>query len=76
MFVCVYYVFVLSFVLTAALRRADPRSKEPYRLNIGSGKLKKRTRPKKRAVEPSREKRNENYYFMGLNAVCYGTLHL
>jgi hypothetical protein len=32
MFMCVYSVFVLSCVHAAALRRADPPSKEPYRL--------------------------------------------
>jgi hypothetical protein len=32
MSVCVYSVFVLSCVQVAALRRADPPSKEPYRL--------------------------------------------
>jgi hypothetical protein len=32
MSVCVYSVFVLSCVQIAALRRADPRSKESYRL--------------------------------------------
>jgi hypothetical protein len=32
MFVCVYSVFVLSCVQVAALRRADPPSKESYRL--------------------------------------------
>jgi hypothetical protein len=32
MFVCVYSVFVMSCVQVAALRRADPPSKESYRL--------------------------------------------
>jgi hypothetical protein len=32
MSVCVYSVFVLSCVQVAALRRADPSSKESYRL--------------------------------------------
>jgi hypothetical protein len=32
MSVCVYSVFVLSCVQVAALRRADPPSKESYRL--------------------------------------------
>jgi hypothetical protein len=32
MFVCVYYVFVLSCVYVAALWRADPPPKESYRL--------------------------------------------
>jgi hypothetical protein len=35
MSVCVYSVFVLSFVQVAAFRRADPSSKESYRLCIG-----------------------------------------
>jgi hypothetical protein len=34
--VCVYSVFMLSSVLVAALRRADPPSKESYQLCIGS----------------------------------------
>jgi hypothetical protein len=33
--VCVYSVFVLSCLQVAALRRADPPSKESYRLFIG-----------------------------------------
>jgi hypothetical protein len=36
MSVCIYSVFVLSYVQVAALRRADPSSKESYRLCIGS----------------------------------------
>jgi hypothetical protein len=35
MFVCVYSVFVLFCVQVAALRQADPQSKESYRLCIG-----------------------------------------
>jgi hypothetical protein len=35
MSVCVHSVFVLSCVQIAALRRADPPSKESYRLCIG-----------------------------------------
>jgi hypothetical protein len=35
MSVCVYTVFLLSCVQVAALRRADPPSKESYRLCIG-----------------------------------------
>jgi hypothetical protein len=34
MSVCVYSVFVLSNVYVAALRRADPPSKESYRVYI------------------------------------------
>jgi hypothetical protein len=36
MSVCVYSVLVMSYVQVAALRRADPPSKESYRLCIGS----------------------------------------
>jgi hypothetical protein len=32
MSVCIYSLFVLSYVQVAALRRADPPSKESYRL--------------------------------------------
>jgi hypothetical protein len=32
--VCVYSVFMLSYMSVAALRRADPPSKESYRLSI------------------------------------------
>jgi hypothetical protein len=59
MFVCVYSVFVLSCVQVAALRRADPPSKESFRLCIGLGKLKRRPKPKKRAVEPIEEEATE-----------------
>jgi hypothetical protein len=48
--VCVYSVFVLSCVKVAALRRADPPSKKPYR------QCKKdeteEARAQQRAVEP------------------------
>jgi hypothetical protein len=40
MSVCVYSVFVLSYVQVAALRRPDPPSKEPYRLCKKIRKLK------------------------------------
>jgi hypothetical protein len=43
--VCVYSVFVLSFVYVEALSPADPPSKEPYRLCTGSRNFKKRPRP-------------------------------
>jgi hypothetical protein len=33
--ICVYYVFVLSCVYVGSFRRADPQSKESYRLRIG-----------------------------------------
>jgi hypothetical protein len=36
---CVYSVFVLFYVLVASLRRADPLSKESYRVCIGKGKV-------------------------------------
>jgi hypothetical protein len=42
MSLCVYSVFVLSCVQVAALRQADPRSKEYYRLCKKIEKLKKR----------------------------------
>jgi hypothetical protein len=35
MSVCVYSVFVLFYMMVAALQRADPPSKESYRLSIG-----------------------------------------
>jgi hypothetical protein len=46
MSVCVYSMFVLTCVQAAALRRADPRSKESYR------PCKKSTKVQQRAVEP------------------------
>jgi hypothetical protein len=45
--VCVYSVFVLFYVQVEALRRADPPSKEPYRLCIGSRKWKSSQGPTK-----------------------------
>jgi hypothetical protein len=45
MSVCVYSVFVLSYVQVAAFRRADPPSKESCRLCKKIKKLKKRPRP-------------------------------
>jgi hypothetical protein len=51
MFMCVYSVFMLFCMQVAALRRADPPSKESYRLCIGlrnwkSGRSPKRKRKK------------------------------
>jgi hypothetical protein len=47
MYVCVYSVFLLPPVLVTALRRADPPSKEPYRLRKKIKKLKKWPRSNK-----------------------------
>jgi hypothetical protein len=44
---CVYSVFVLSCVQVAALRLADPPSKESYRLCIGSRNWKRNQGPTK-----------------------------
>jgi hypothetical protein len=52
MSVCVYSVFVLSCVQVAALRQADPPSKESYRRCEKIKKKKKQPRSNKRAVEP------------------------
>jgi hypothetical protein len=49
--VCVYSVFVLLCVQVEALRRADPPSKESYRLWIGS-ETEKAGKAKQTAVEP------------------------
>jgi hypothetical protein len=42
MSVCIYSVFVFSYVEVAALRLADPTSKEFYRMRKKIRKLKKR----------------------------------
>jgi hypothetical protein len=57
MLVCVYSVFVLFCMYVAGLRRADPPSKESYRLCIGLGELKRKPRPNKRAVELIKEEK-------------------
>jgi hypothetical protein len=50
---CVYFVFVLFCVYVAALRRADPPSKESYRLCIGL--INWKAAKVQRAVEPKSE---------------------
>jgi hypothetical protein len=52
MSVCVCSVFVLSFVGGAALRRADPPSKESYRLRKKDQETGKAAKIQQRAVEP------------------------
>jgi hypothetical protein len=52
MFVSVYSASLLSCMQVAALRQADPSSKESYRSCKKIKKLKKRPRPNKGAVEP------------------------
>jgi hypothetical protein len=51
MSVWVYSVFVLSCVQVAAFRRADPPSKEPYRLRKKQ-ETEKAAKAQQRAVEP------------------------
>jgi hypothetical protein len=48
--VCVYSVFVLSFVYVAALRRADHSSKESYRLCKKDYETEEEARAQQRAV--------------------------
>jgi hypothetical protein len=50
--VCVYSVFVLFCVWVAALRRADPPSKESYRLCKNDYETEEEARAQRRAVEP------------------------
>jgi hypothetical protein len=52
MSVCVYSVFVLSCVQVAALRWADPPSKESYRLCKKNQGTEKAAKVRQRAVEP------------------------
>jgi hypothetical protein len=49
---CAFTLFVLFCVQVAALRRADPPSKESYRRCIKIKKLRKPASPKKRTVVP------------------------
>jgi hypothetical protein len=51
MSVCVYSMYVLSFVYVAALRRADHSSNESYRLCKKGCETEEETRAQKRAVE-------------------------
>jgi hypothetical protein len=51
MFVCVYSVFMLYYVQVAALRRADPTSKESYRLRKIDQETEKAAKAQERAVE-------------------------
>jgi hypothetical protein len=51
MFMCVYSVFMLFCVQVAALRRADPPSKDSYRLYTDK-KTEKAAKAQQRAVEP------------------------
>jgi hypothetical protein len=52
MSVCLYSVFVLSCVQVEALRRADPPSKESYRLCKKDQGTEKAAKDQQRAVEP------------------------
>jgi hypothetical protein len=49
---CVYYIFVLSCVQIAALRRADHLSKESYRLYKKDYETEEEMRAQQRAAEP------------------------
>jgi hypothetical protein len=51
MSVCVYSVFVLSYVQVAALRRPDHASVEPYRLRKNDYETEEEARAQQRAVE-------------------------
>jgi hypothetical protein len=50
--VCVYSVFVLFCVYVAAFRRADPPSKESYRLCKKDYETEEKARAQQRVVEP------------------------
>jgi hypothetical protein len=52
MFVCVYSVSVLSCVQVAVLRRADPPSKDSYRLFKKDQETEKAAKVQQRVVEP------------------------
>jgi hypothetical protein len=51
-YVCVYSMFVLSCVQVAALRRADPPSKESYCLCKNDYETKEEARAQQKATEP------------------------
>jgi hypothetical protein len=57
--VCVFSVFALSCVQVVALRRADPSSKEPYRLCKKDCETEEETRAQQRAVDPLMNEMNE-----------------
>jgi hypothetical protein len=62
MFVCVCSVVRLSCVWVATLRRADPLSKESYRLCMGLGNRKRgQGPPLQRAVEPNIEEDGRDF---------------
>jgi hypothetical protein len=79
MVICVllFYVCVYVCVGIGALRRADLLSKESYRLCIGVGKLKRRPRRNKRAVEPKEEEERRSLInllfrvFISLGSIRY-----
>jgi hypothetical protein len=52
MSVCAFILFVLSCVWVAVLRRADPPSKEPYRLRKNDYGTEAEAKAQQRAVEP------------------------
>jgi hypothetical protein len=52
MSVCVYSLFVLSYVQVATFRRADPLSKESYRLFKKDLETEKEVKVQQSALEP------------------------